>query len=100
MILRKKIARWTLIALFLVSLGLLSNPARGQTNQVASQQVYAPTVRRDATPLVTQADNAALLSTQAPSMAASNLYGYDMHTYTENPGGMKMTYYLHVPTDY
>jgi predicted peptidase len=100
MILRKKFAKWTLVALFLVSLGVLSNPARGQTNQITSQQIHAPTVRRDATPLSRETGNGPLVSTQASSMAASNLYGYDMHTYTENPGGMKMTYYLHVPTDY
>jgi predicted peptidase len=99
MIVPKKIAKWTLIALLVVSLGASSNPVRGQTKQVTSQHVHAPSVKRNAAPITTQVSKPAPVTTQAASEAASAPRRYEVHNYT-GPNGMKMTYYLFVPDDY
>ena len=89
MIVRKKIAKWTLIALLVVVLGVSSNPVRGQTKRVTSQHVHASSAKGDASPVPARAAN----------KAASAAHGYEVHTYTD-PSAMSMTYYLFVPDDY
>src|SRR3989440_3658477 len=89
MIVRKKIAKWTLIALLVVGLGVSSNPVRGQTKQVTSQHVHAPSAKGDASPV----------PARAAHKAASVAHGYDVHAYSA-PSAMSMTYYLFVPDDY
>ena len=48
---RKKIAKWTLIALLVVSLEASSNSVRGQTKQATSQHVHVASAKRDTAPV-------------------------------------------------
>jgi predicted peptidase len=91
---RKNFVKWIAIVLLAGSVGLVGfvvssrNAVQGQSKQANSQLVQVPSVIQKPTPLP-----------MSTIKITSTFHGYEMHTFTDS-GGIKMTYYLYVPSDY
>jgi predicted peptidase len=91
---RNNFVKWIAIVLLAGSLGLMGlavlsrNAVRGKSKQATSQHVQVPAATREPTPLPTHT-----------CKTTATVHGYEMHTYTD-VDGMKMTYYLYVPSCY